>query len=130
VKAFLPAAVAILVVFTLTGCDSPERSIDSARKAVAEFQASPTSTTEADAEKQLAKIEARIDDLAAKGGDPARVEALRREAASLRADFQAARMAKALLDAKSAIEGIGNAVKDATKSFTDTLKNANETNAN
>jgi hypothetical protein len=103
--------------------------MDSARKAVVKFQASPDSATQADAEKQLAKIEARIDDLAAKGGDPARVEALRREAASLRADFQAARMAKALLDAKSAIEGIGTAVKDAAKSFTDTLKNVKETNA-
>ncbi len=128
-KACLPAAVAILLALTLTGCDSPELSIASARKAVTEFQTSPGSATQAQAEMQLAKLEARIDDLAAKGADPARVEALRREAATLRADFHAARMAKALLDAKSAIEGIGNAVKDATKSFTDTLKNATETNA-
>jgi hypothetical protein len=47
---------------------------------------------------------------------------LKSQLASLRGDYQAAKMSKAVQDAKTAIQGFGNALKDTAKSVEDALK--------
>ena len=121
---FLCALAALL----LAGCDSAQRTADTARKQLAEFQAAPDSAKQAAVERSLAKLDQQIASLQDKG-DSANAAILRRQAASLKGDFQAARLAKTLNDAKNAIQGFGEAIKDAGKSFNNTLRNsAKETN--
>ncbi len=115
----------LLVLFW--GCNSPSRTVENARKQLAEFQAAPDAEKQAAVEKSLAKLDSQVEELEKKG-DRARADVFRRQAFSLRTDFQAAKMARALNDARNAIQGIGDAFKDAGKSFSETFKNA-ETNS-
>jgi ABC-type Fe3+ transport system substrate-binding protein len=112
---------AVAVVLVLAGCDSPSRTIDTARKQLAEFQAAPDAEKQAAVEKSLDKLDAQIEQLAQKG-DRSQADLLRSQASGLHTDFQAAKMARAFNDVKNAIQGIGDAFKDAGKSFSETLK--------
>ena len=114
------AAAAALIL--LAGCDSPSRTIDAARKQLSAFQAAPNAEKQAEVERSLARLEAQVDELEKKG-DHIQADLFRSQASSLRTDFQAAKLARALNDAKNAIQGIGEAIKDAGKSFSETLKN-------
>ena len=107
-------AVACLVA--LAGCDSPSRTVDSAKKELSAFQAA--------VEQTLAKLDVQIDALDKKG-DHTQADSFRQQAFNLRSDFQAAKVAKALKDATKAIQGIGEAFKEAGKTFSDTFKNTN-----
>jgi predicted small secreted protein len=120
----LKRAVAVLAVGAalLTGCDNPQRTVDSIRKQLTEFKAAPDDTKQAKIEIDLAKLESQIAGLEQRG-DPRAAE-MRRQLDSLRSDYQAAKIAKALLDAKSAIEGFGQAIKDTAKSVEDAFKNS------
>jgi predicted small secreted protein len=125
----LKRAVAVLAVCAvfLAGCDSPQRTVDSIRKQLTEFKAAPDATKQAKIETDLAKLESQIAGLEQRG-DP-RTEEMKRQLVSLRSDYQAAKIAKALLDAKSAIEGFGQAIKDTAESVEDAFKNS-QTNSN
>ena len=125
----LKRAVAVLTVGAalLAGCDSPQRTVDSIRKQLTEFKAAPDDTKQAKIETDFAKLESQIAGLEQRG-DP-RTEEMKRQMASLRSDYQAAKIAKALLDAKSAIEGFGQAIKDTAESVEDAFKNS-QTNSN
>ena len=114
------AAAAALIL--LAGCDSPSRTIDAARKQLSAFQAAPNAEKQAEVERSLARLEAQVAELEKKG-DHIQADLFRGQASSLRTDFQAAKLARALNDAKNAIQGIGEAIKDAGKSFSETLKN-------
>ncbi len=109
---------AVVLSVVLTACDSPERTLDTARRQLTEFKANPNDTTQAAFEASLSKLDRQLTDLEAQGKP---VSDLRRQVVALQSDFQAARMARALLDARRAIEGFGSALKEAGKSFTDTL---------
>ncbi len=113
------AAAALLV---LAGCDSPARTAGTARKQLAAFQAAPDAQKQAAVEQSLAKLDAQVDDLDKKG-DRGQADIFRRQAFTLRTDFQAAKLASALNNASKAIQGIGEAFKDAGKSFSETFKN-------
>jgi uncharacterized lipoprotein YajG len=113
------AAAALLV---LAGCDSPSRTIDTARKQLSAFQAAPDAEKQAVVERSLAKLDAQVEALEKKG-DHVQADTFRRQASSLRTDFQAAKLASAINDASKAIQGIGEAFKDAGKSFSETFKN-------
>jgi hypothetical protein len=115
-------AVACLVV--LAGCDSPSRTVDSAKKELSAFQAAPDAAKQAAVEQTLAKLDVQIDALEKKG-DHTQADSFRQQAFNLRSDFQAAKVAKALKDATKAIQGIGEAFKEAGKTFSDTFKNTN-----
>ena len=52
------------------------------------------------------------------------INELKKQLASLRGEYQAAKMAKALQDARSAIQGFGEALKDTAKSVEDAFKNS------
>jgi outer membrane murein-binding lipoprotein Lpp len=106
----------------LAGCDNPQRTVDSLRKELMEFRAAPDDSKQARIESDFAKLESQIARLEQRG-DP-KAEELKSQLASLRSDYQAAKIAKALLEAKSAIEGFGQALKDTAKSVEDAFKNA------
>jgi uncharacterized lipoprotein YajG len=122
-RRWIVAAAALVI---LTGCDSPNRTVDTARKQLSAFQASPDADKQAAVELSLAKLDAQVEQLEKKG-DHVQADIFRRQAFSIRTDFQAAKMARAFNDAKKAIQGIGEAFKDAGKSFSETFKNS-ETN--
>jgi hypothetical protein len=124
------SAMLLLVAgLALMGCDSPEGSVSTARKQLTEFKTTPDNTKQEALEKTLATLDTQIAELEKKG-DVVQADLFRRQADSIRADFQAARMARALNDAKNAIQGFGDAIKEAGKSFSETLSNASkETNA-
>lgn len=114
---------AVVVLLTLAGCDSPSRTAEIARKQLSEFQATPDAAKQAEVEKSLAKLDAQVAELEKKG-DQTQAENFRRQAFALRTDFQAAKMARAINDAKNAIQGLGEAFKAAGKSFSETFKNS------
>lgn len=124
----LHAALAMVALF-LVGCDSPQGTVATARKQLTEYQTAPDNGKQEALEKTLTMLDEQIAGLEKKG-DLVQADLFRRQAATLRTDFQAARMARALHDAKNAIQGFGDAIKEAGKSFTETLGNASkETNA-
>lgn len=115
----------ILLSVFLSGCDSPKRTVEMARKQLAEYKAAPSDTKQAAIEESLAKLDMQIARLEKKG-NTAQADFYRKQAASLRSDFQAMRIARALHDAKNAVQGIGEAFKEAGKIFNETLDNASQ----
>ena len=89
----------------LAGCDNPQKTVDSLRGELMEFKAAPDERKQAKIDASFAKLESQITALQKRGDE--RTDELKRQMASLRGDYQAAKMAKALQDAKSAIQGFG-----------------------
>jgi predicted small secreted protein len=116
-------AIAALAVGAtlLAGCDNPQRTVDSLQKELMEFKTAPDEIKQARIEAEFAKLESQIARLEQRG-DP-KAEEWKKQLALLRSDYQAAKIAKGLLDAKSAIEGFGQALKDTAKSVEDAFKN-------
>lgn len=110
----------------LAGCDSPARTVETAKRQIVEFQAAPSDKAQAAVEESLAKLDAEIAVLE-KNGDAVQADLFRRQTSRLRSDFQAAKISRAFNDAKNAIQGIGEAFKGAGKAIGDTFKNS-ETN--
>ena len=106
----------------LAGCDNPQKTVDSLRRELVEFKAAPDERKQAKIDASFAKLESQITALQEKGDE--RTDELKRQMASLRGDYQAAKMAKALQDAKSAIQGFGEALKDTARSVEDAFKNS------
>ena len=106
----------------LAGCDNPQKTVDSLRRELMEFKAAPDERKQAKIDASFAKLESQITALQKRGDE--RTDELKRQMASLRGDYQAAKMAKALQDAKSAIQGFGEALKDTAKSVEDAFKNS------
>lgn len=113
-------------MLAFAGCDSPSRTVDTTRRQLSAFQANPDAANQAAVEASLAKLDAQVGELEKKG-DRVQADLFRRQAFNLRTDFQAAKMAQALNSASKAIQGIGEAFKNAGKSFSETFKNS-ETN--
>ena len=111
-----------LVAALLSGCDNPQKTVDSLRRELMEFKAAPDEAKQAKIDASFAKLESQIIALQQRGDGKA--DEFKRQLASLRGDYQAAKMAKALQDAKSAIQGFGEALKDTAKSVEDAFKNS------
>ena len=112
-----------LSAFFLSGCDNPQKTADSLRREIAEFKATPTETKRLQIEQSFTKLESQIAALE-KRGDDIKADSLQTQLIDLRADYQAAKMAKALNDAKNAIQGLGEAVKDGAQGIGDLFKNS------
>jgi predicted small secreted protein len=110
------------VAALLAGCDNPQKTVDSLRRELMEFKTAPDETKQAKIDADFAKLESQIAALQQRGDMKA--DELKKQLASLRGDYQAAKMAKALQDARSAIEGFGEALKDTAKSVEDAFKNS------
>lgn len=122
-RCLLAAVVAVI----LAGCDSPSRTVETTRRQLSAYQADPDAVRQAAVEESLAKLDAQVEELEKKG-DRIQADLFRRQAFSLRTDFQAAKMAQAINSASKAIQGIGEAFKDAGKSFSETFKNGDTNN--
>jgi|GEM_PF-526170 len=110
----------ILTILTLaiplTGCDNPQRTTDALRKEITSFQAAPTEEKKISIDANFAKLENQIDALE-KQGKEEEASNMNSQRLNLLGDYQAAKMAKALNDAKNAVQGIGEAVKDGANSI-------------
>lgn len=112
----------LLVVLSLAGCDNPQRTIDGLRQEIAAFKAAPDDKKQAQIEANFAKLEQQIAQTESK--DPTKADLLKRQYAGLQGDYQAAKLARTLNDAKNAIQGFGEALKEGAKSFSDSLKSS------
>lgn len=121
----IPALLAVAAC--LAACDSPGRTVQTTKARISAFQANPDSSKQAAVEESLARLDLQVGELEKKG-DTIKADLFRRQAASLRSDFQAAKMSKAINDAKKAIEGIGDAFKEAGKTIGEALKSSPDTN--
>jgi hypothetical protein len=118
-----PFSIALLLSAVLiVGCDNPQRTVTSLRQEIAEFRVAPDEKKRARIELDFAKLERQVAERQQRG-DPS-VEELRDQLVALRADYQAARMAKAVQDARSAIQGFGEALKETARSVEEAFKNA------
>lgn len=115
--ALLLGALALVI-----GCDSPQRTVTSLRKEIAEFKAAPDDKRGAKIDQDFAKLERQIAELQQRG-DP-RADELRNQLVSLRSEYQAAKISKAVQDARDAIQGFGQALKDTARSVEEAFKNA------
>jgi predicted small secreted protein len=106
----------------LAGCDNPQKTVDSLRRELMEFKAAPDETKRAKIDADFAKLENQITALQQRGDGKA--DELKRQLASLRGDYQAAKLAKSLQDAKSAIQSFGQALKDTAKGVEEAFKDS------
>lgn len=116
----------LVLVFSLSGCDNPQRTADTLRNEIAAFKVSPDPKKQAEIEANFSKLEQQITEVATK--DATKADLLRRQYVNLQAEYQAAKLAKTVNDVKSAVEGIGNVFKEGAKSFGETLKNTGTSN--
>lgn len=117
------AAPALLATLFFAGCDNPQKTVDTLRGNIIEFQAKPDAEKQVEIDKNFLKLEDQVTKLAAKG-DP-KAETYQKELIRLRSNYQAAKMAKAMDDAKNAIQGLGEAAKEGVKGIGDFFRGGN-----
>lgn len=115
-----------LCLLALTGCDSPRRTVDTLQKEIAEYKTSPSDQKQIEIEKNLARLDEQILALEKKGD--AGASELKEQLSFLRSDYKAARMARALQDAKNAIQGFSEAFKDGAKTIQEAFKDSRTNN--
>ena len=109
----LRLVILLLLALIPAGCDNPQSTADSLRRQISEYRAAPDDSRKVEIEKTLAKLERQVAELERRDDD--RAPALRDQLTALRADYQAARMGRAMEDATNAIRGFGEAIKDVFK---------------
>ncbi len=117
-----PLAVLLLFALFVAGCDNPQRTIDTLRTQIAEFKVAPDEKKQAQIDANFVKLEQQITETRAKSATKA--DLLAREYAGLQGEYQAAKLARTINDAKNAIQGFGEALKEGAKSFGESLKSS------
>jgi predicted small secreted protein len=112
----------LLSAMLLVGCDSPQRTVASLRKEILEFKTAPNEKTRVKIDQDLAKLERQVAELQQRG-DPSANE-LWNQLVSLRSEYQAAKISKAVQDTRNAIQGFGEALKETARSVEEAFKNA------
>jgi hypothetical protein len=120
-RRFAAAGLIAFLALGLTGCDSPKKTVDQLRQEIAAYKAAPSDAGQAKIEADLAKLNDQIANLERKGRTE-QAATYRSSAANLTADYRAARMVRTMKDAQSALQGLGQAVKDAGKSIGDAFR--------
>ena len=116
-------SIALLVgAMLLVGCDSPQRTVVSLRNEIAEFKTAPNEKKRVKIDEDLAKLERQIAELQQRG-DPSADE-LRNQLVSLRSEYQAAKISKAVQDTRNAIQGFGEALKETARSVEEAFKDS------
>jgi predicted small secreted protein len=116
-------SIALLVgAMLLVGCDNPQRTVASLRNEIAEFKTAPNAKKRAKIDDDFAKLERQIAERQQRG-DPSADE-LRNQLVSLRSEYQAAKISKAVQDTRNAIQGFGEALKETARSVEEAFKNA------
>ncbi len=114
-------ALLLLMILTLAGCDSPQNTVKSLSKDIEAFRASPNDQIQMTIEQSFAKLDQQISSLENQGKSQD-ASLLRSQESSLRGDYAAAKIARSVNDAKNAIQGFGNAFKEAGKSIGDVFR--------
>lgn len=120
-KNFFLVLSLLMLAISLNGCDNPQHTADVLRQDIASFQAAPTEEKKASIDAHFSKLETQINALE-KQGKEEEASNLNSQRLNLLGDYQAAKMAKALNDAKNAVQGFGEAVKDGAHSIGDLFK--------
>jgi len=113
--------LAMVLAASLAACDDPQADVRRARADLKTFRAEPGRESELAVEQSLAKLSAQVDKLEA-AGKSAEADHFRSILNDLRADFKGAKVARAINDARNAVQGFGEAMKDAGRSFEEALK--------
>ncbi len=111
----------VALTFALASCDTPERTVDTLRREIAAYKAAPDDVKQIEIEKNFVHLDEQIDALRKKG-DRDKADDLAETRTTLRGDYQSARMGRAIQDAKSAIQGFGEAFKSEVKNIGDAFK--------
>jgi predicted small secreted protein len=119
------ALLALTCALVLAGCDSAQSTADKLRVEIGEFKNTPDDKKQALIEEHFAKLETQLAALQKRGD--AKAGAISDQLTSLKEQYQTAKLAKALTDAKNAIQGFGQAVKDTAKDIQQTFQ-GNQTN--
>ena len=119
------ALLALACALVLAGCDSAQSTADKLRAEIAEFKNTPDDKKQALIEEHFTKLETQLAALQKRGD--AKADAISDQLTSLKEQYQTAKLAKALNDAKNAIQGFGQAVKDTAKDIQQTFQ-GNQTN--
>lgn len=119
-------AAGLFCLLALPGCDSPQRTVDTLQKEIAEYKAAPSDQKQIEIEKNLTRLEEQILNLEKKGD--ARARELKDQLSSLRSDYKAAKMARALQDAKNALQGFSEVIKDGAKTIQEAFKDSQTNN--
>jgi hypothetical protein len=121
-KSILPLSVlAAVTAVLLVACDNPQKTANTLRSEIATFQVSPTDAQQKSIEENFSKLETQIAALE-KSGQEDKAAALKSQLSDLRGDYQSAKMSKVINDTRTAIQGVGEAVKDGAKSIGDIFK--------
>jgi len=113
-------ALVALATFFFTGCENPQQTADGLRRQIADFRVAPDEKKQLEIDQSFATLQTQIAKVEAR--DPTRAAGLQDQYVSLRAAYQEAKMAKTLNDAKNALQGLGEAVKDGAKNIGDVFK--------
>lgn len=124
-RAFLLLALSVLM---LAGCDNPQGNVDKIRQEIADFRDAPSEEKKAKINENLVKLQKQVEEMKAKGD--AKAAEFQRKLNTLETDYQAAQFGQVVDDAKRAIQGFGEALKEGAKTFQDTLKDNHSTNQN
>ena len=111
----------LLAAVVLVSCNNPQNTVDRLRKEIETYKAAPTAEKQAAIDKSFIELDDQIAVLE-KNGDTGKAAQFRQAEASLRGDYQVAKMAKTIQDAKNAIENFGEAVKSGAQNIQDAFK--------
>lgn len=106
---------ACFIVTALAACDSPESRLAKSRALLESYQTAPDDAKQAAVARSLDELDAAVAKLRDKGDS--RAAGLADQARVLRSDFQAAKLARALQDARRAVESVGETFKNTYKSI-------------
>lgn len=111
----------LLAAITLVSCNNPQNTVDRLRKEIEIYKGNPTPEKQVVIDKSFIELDDQIAVLE-RNGDTAKAAQFRQAEASLRGDYQVAKMAKTIQDAKNAIENFGEAVKSGAQNIQDAFK--------
>ena len=114
------------VVVLMAGCDKAQQAVDHLKSDVEAYKAAPSEKAEAAVETDLSRVNDELARLE-KEGKTDRAAELRREAGALRSDFEVAKLANTIQNAKRTLEGFGNAVKQSAEQIKDAFQSPSPT---
>ena len=112
----------------LAGCDNPQGTADRLRKEIAEYKVKSSDELQVKIDQDFLKLQEQVAKLERDGSDKA--EGLHDQLVDLKTDYQAAKMAKTIQDAKSALQGFGDVLKEGAKSIEKAFKSTNDSTNN
>lgn len=112
---------AALAILQILGCSRPEDFVEQAQVHLREFRAEPNAERQAAVETSLTRLQEEVRRLESRG-ESTKAQMLQEKLETLRAEFAAAKIAGTVLEAQRAVQGFGEAVREAAKSFTEAFK--------